>query len=87
MPGPKFRLADSYTLTLTGIEWLSLHGNASLGLRHPQNIGASRVQAEHALEKIITLLENTGCLTPAESREARREQEMHSRRPPNQTEP
>jgi hypothetical protein len=58
---------------LTGIQWLALHGNASLGLKHPANRGPSRAQVVPALERILTMLFETGCITHTEYQVARAE--------------
>jgi len=64
MPGPTDALTKPYRITLTGIQWLALHGNAALGLKHPQNTGgSSRPFCEEALKEILEVLRNTGCLT------------------------
>ncbi|MFZ2149252.1 MAG: hypothetical protein WAV28_18730 [Sedimentisphaerales bacterium] len=59
-------LSKKVTITFSAIEWFALHGNACLGLRHPQNTGFSRRLCEDALQKLERKLYNAGLLTQTE---------------------
>jgi len=48
------------TITLPAVQWLSVHGNTSLGLRHPENKGLSRQYSAGFLMKLEGLLLDEG---------------------------
>lgn len=59
------------------IVWVAVHGNLQLALRHPMNIGASRMMVETFVKDLGVWLVERGLLTPEVLAEAdRREGEF-----------
>ena len=52
------------TITLPAYQWLTVHGNACLGLRHPENTRSSRGPTITFLVKLEGLLLHKSLLTP-----------------------
>lgn len=65
---------ESGTVTAELIQWVAVHGNLQLALRHPMNVGPSRAIVESFIEDLGAWLVEQGMLTPeilaeAEARE------------------
>jgi hypothetical protein len=54
----------------TLLEWLAIHGNLCLALRHPQNQGDSRALLVGFVHRLSKLLVERGILTAEEMRAA-----------------
>lgn len=52
------------TITLPAFQWLGIHGNTCLGLRHPENKGPSRALVISFLIKLEGMLLEESLLTP-----------------------
>lgn len=62
----------------TLLDWMTVHGNLCLALRHPQNKGESRALVVSMVYKLGTLLIKEGILTAEEMNMATRlEQEKY----------
>ena len=60
------RWHEKITLSLSAIQWISVHGNTCLGLRHPDNKGTSRSSAIDFLLKLEGKLLEKSLLSPEE---------------------
>ena len=58
------KLLEQASLSATLLEWMTVHGNICLGLRHPENQGPSRGYALAVRDRIADLLIARGVLTP-----------------------
>lgn len=63
-------LRDRVSVEASLLEWMTVHGNVCLGLRHPQNEGGSREIAENFALRIAALLQERGVLNREEAQEA-----------------
>jgi hypothetical protein len=54
------------TLDASLLEWMAVHGNLCLALRHPNNSGGSRALVAKVVDQISKLLVERGLLTQAE---------------------
>lgn len=69
---------ENRTVDGTLLEWLTVHGNLCLALRHPQNDGPSRATVVSMIHRIGKLLVEGGILTREELNFATRvEQDEH----------
>jgi hypothetical protein len=60
------------TLDASLLEWMAIHGNLCLALRHPENSGGSRALVVKAIDQIGKLLVERGLLSQAEIDQATR---------------
>jgi hypothetical protein len=66
----KAKFLEEAGLTATLLEWMTLHGNLCLGLRHPENQGPSREFAIRVRDRIAALLIEREILTLEEVQHA-----------------
>jgi hypothetical protein len=57
---------EKATLEFSMLQWMAIHGNLCLALRHPNNTGASRALVATAIDEISKLIVARGLLTQAE---------------------
>jgi hypothetical protein len=60
------------TVDATLLDWMAVHGNLCLALRHPQNQGESRALLVSMIHKLGRLLVDEGILTAEEMNRAAR---------------
>ena len=60
------KVEEPITITRRALDWLAVHGNVCLGLRHPNNIGPSRAMVEKFLADLEAELLACGLLSPAD---------------------
>src|SRR5262245_16053585 len=57
------KFLEQATLTASLLDWMTVHGNICLGLRHAENQGPSRAYALAMRDRIADLLIQRGILT------------------------
>jgi hypothetical protein len=65
------------TVDGTLLDWMAVHGNLCLALRHPQNQGETRALIVSMIHKLGTLLVDEGILTADEMNRATRIEHEH----------